>query len=763
MKNAGQQASRPSTAPPDFRVLFESAPGLYLVLSPDLSIVAVSDAYLHATMTKREEILGRGLFEVFPDNPNDPTATGERNLRASLDRVRASLRPDTMMIQKYDIRRPESEGGEFEERYWSPVNSPVLGATGELVYIIHRVEDVTETVRLRQLDTERQAELERERATLEQFFALSLDLLCIAGVDGYFRRLNPAFHILGYSEEELLSTPFIELVHPDDRAATLAEVAKLAQGDPTTAFENRYRCKDGSYRWLAWNAAPDASGTLYAVAHDITERKRAEASTRRTNQFLEAVLENIPHMVFVKDAERLSFVRFNRAGEALLGLSRDDLLGKNDYDFFPAEQADFFQAKDRETLEAGVAVEIAEEPLETKSGRRWLHTKKVPILGADGTPQFLLGISEDITARKRADEALLRLASIVASSDDAIIGKSLDGVITSWNKGAEQIFGYSADEAIGKPLSFLVPPSRTDEAVGILERLRNGERIDHFESARRRKDGREVDVSVTISPILDTTGNVIGISKIARDISEEKRTREALIRAKNDAEAANRELESFSYSVAHDLRAPLRSIDGFGQALLEDYQDRLDVDGKRYLAFIRESAQHMAQLIDDLLDLSRVTRSELRRERVDLSAMARGVIARLERGHPDRRVDVVIEEGLVTVGDARLLAVMLENLLGNAWKFTGRREDARVEFGATSQDSERVCFVRDNGAGFDMAYVSKLFGVFQRLHAPTEFEGTGVGLATVQRVIDRHGGRVWAEGALERGATFYFTLPEHDS
>jgi signal transduction histidine kinase len=240
------------------------------------------------------------------------------------------------------------------------------------------------------------------------------------------------------------------------------------------------------------------------------------------------------------------------------------------------------------------------------------------------------------------------------------------------------------------------------------------------------------------------------------------RQREAVARAKDAAEAANRELESFSYSVAHDLRAPLRSIDGFSQVLLEDYADKLDADGKKYFSFIRESAQRMAQLIDDLLALSQVARSELHREGVDLSALARAAITRLQTSQPDRRVDVVIQEGLRDEGDPRLLAVVFDNLFGNAWKFTGRRDGARIEFGATSNDDHRVYFVRDNGAGFDMAFANKLFGVFQRLHAATEFEGTGIGLATVRRVIHRHKGRVWAEGEINRGATFFFTLYERD-
>jgi signal transduction histidine kinase len=221
---------------------------------------------------------------------------------------------------------------------------------------------------------------------------------------------------------------------------------------------------------------------------------------------------------------------------------------------------------------------------------------------------------------------------------------------------------------------------------------------------------------------------------------------------------ANRELEAFSYSVSHDLRAPLRSIDGFSQALLEDYGPHLDAAGQDMLRRVRAGSQRMAQLIDDLLDLSRVTRSELRRELVDLTALARDVAADLRLAQPDRQVEFVVAAGLLAHGDSHLLRLLLENLLGNAWKFTGKHPRARVEFGMIGDGEQRRYFVRDDGAGFDMAYVNKLFGTFQRLHPASEFAGTGIGLATVQRIVHRHGGRVWAEGAVEQGATFYFTL-----
>ncbi|HEX2879015.1 MAG TPA: PAS domain-containing protein, partial [Polyangiaceae bacterium] len=239
-----------------------------------------------------------------------------------------------------------------------------------------------------------------EPSPWERLFMLSPDLLCVANTDGYFERVNPAFKTLGYDEEELLSRPFKDFVHPDDQAGSAAQVERLKGGRTATHYESRFRCKDGSYRWLSWTTAPDPSGKLYAIGRDVTEERRKQQSLQQANLFLDAIIENIPNMVFVKGAERLEFVRFNRAGESLLGLERASLLGKNDYDFFPAEEADFFQKKDRETLQGKKLVDIPEERIQTAKGERLLHTMKVPVLDEAGTPRYLLGISQDITEKK---------------------------------------------------------------------------------------------------------------------------------------------------------------------------------------------------------------------------------------------------------------------------------------------------------------------------------------------------------------------------
>ena len=306
---AEERALRPGADGLDYRGVFEAAPGLFLVLDPDLVIVAVSDAYLRATMTARPAILGRPLFEVFPDDPDDPAADGVANLRASLDRVRASLRPDSMAVQRYAIRRPEAEGGGFEERWWSPINSPVLDGDGRLAQIIHRVEDVTDFVRLKARETEQERlneelrsraetmeaeiltraeeiaaadrELRRVNAELDRFFSLSSDMFGVFNLDGTFRRVNAAWQIaLGWSPDELVGRPFLDLVHEDDRERTIAEFERAtSEGTTTTRFENRYRHRDGSYRWLDWTGrlVPGES-VHYSAARDITERKEVDAA-----------------------------------------------------------------------------------------------------------------------------------------------------------------------------------------------------------------------------------------------------------------------------------------------------------------------------------------------------------------------------------------------------------------------------------------------------------------------------------------------------
>ena len=497
------------------------------------------------------------------------------------------------------------------------------------------------------------------------------------------------------------------------------------------------------------------TGTAVAFAALVAFQARAidatHAELRATTRTLDAIIENIPDMIFVKDAERLSFVRINRAGEELLGLRRADLFGKTDRDFFDDGQATFFQDADRKALEAGQLLDIREEPIATPAGERWLHTRKVAIVDDDGRPTHLLGISEDITERRDA-ERLLRVWASVFEHADWGVAVARDGVVPElMNPAWARMHGYTLAELLDKPLEHVFAP---ESRPHILEHLAAAAAQGHaaFESRHVRKDGSVFSVFVSLTALEGR-----GLAVHAQDVTELKRSEDELRRAKETAEATSKELEAFSYSVSHDLRAPLRAIDGFSLALLEDYGDKLDGPGRDYLGRVRGAAQRMAALIDDLIDLSRVARHDISRDRVDLAAMARDIARELAEAAPARAVAFRADGDLTASADPRLLRVALTNLLGNAWKFTSQRPDAHVELGRATDGH---FFVRDDGVGFDMTYAANLFGAFQRLHAAAEFPGTGIGLATVQRIIHRHGGRIWGEGKPGEGASFHFTLPQ---
>lgn len=381
------------------------------------------------------------------------------------------------------------------------------------------------------------------------------------------------------------------------------------------------------------------------------------------------------------------------------------------------------------------------------------YQENARLLGLSGT------LAKQNTEIERARE---QLQAILDATTAVIYLKDSDGRYLFVNRQFQRVLGVSREQAIGK-LDIETLPAAVAQVFLDNDRQVLQERVpQELEETIPERDGPHTYISLKV-PLLDVSGAAYAICSVATDITERKRADEALRRAKEAVEDANRELESFSYSVAHDLRAPLRSIDGFSQALLEEHAAQLDDQGKKYLRYVRESAQRMALLIDDLLSLSRVTRSEIQLARVDLSALARSIAERLRRSEPRRQVEFIINDDVSVDGDVRLLGIALENLLGNAWKFTSKRDCARIEFGQMRKDGRSLSFIRDNGAGFDMAHVGQLFGVFQRLHSSREFEGTGIGLATVQRIIRRHGGRIWAEGAVDRGATFYFTLCEKES
>lgn len=621
---------------------------------------------------------------------------------------------------------------------------------------------------------QKEEELRQGEERLRLILENALDAVVVIDEKGIVIGWNPtAEAIFGRPAREAIGAPMAPLIIPERyRERHWKGLARFLETQTGPVLNKRIEIsalrRDGAEFPVELSISPLRTGTGYvfsAFIRDITERKRAEERFR-------LAVEGSPTATVMIDRQG-RIVLVNSRAESLFQYSRQEMLGQpverlipeRFREAHPGQREGFFANPQLRAMGAGrdlfalrrdgveVPVEIGLNPIETPDG-----------------PCVLASIV-DITERKRIEEVRSRLAGLVEWSDDAIIGKTLDGVITSWNAGAQRVFGYAADEMVGQSILRLIPPELHDEERSILARLRKGERIHHFETRRRRKDGTLIDVSLTISPIRDGSGRIVGISKVARDITRRKQA-EAEIRQLNasleqrvaertaELEAANRELESFSYSVSHDLRAPLRTLDGFSQALLEDHGKRLDESGRDYLRRIRRASQRMGRLIDDLLNLSRLTRAPLARGRIDLTALLHDIVRDLREGDPGRRVAVTIEPGMAAEGDPRLLRVALTNLLDNAWKFTRNIESAEIACGTMRVQGKKVFFIKDNGAGFDMAYADKLFGAFQRLHKATEFPGNGIGLATVQRVFRRHGGRVWAEGKVGAGATFYFTLGE---
>jgi PAS domain S-box-containing protein len=376
-------------------------------------------------------------------------------------------------------------------------------------------------------------------------------------------------------------------------------------------------------------------------------------------------------------------------------------------------------------------------------------------------------IEHELTERKRAEEALQisqdkYRAIFEQASDSILLIDTETEALVDFNDRAHQNLGYSREELSRIKVTDIDVVESHEETLQHLAKTCGGG-TEVFETKQRTKGGDIRDILVSIK-MLNISGKIFSLA-VWHDITEQKRAEEKLKQALANLEssntqlaAINRELEAFSYSVSHDLRAPLRTIDGFSQALLEDYLDKLDEQGQDYLKRVRTASQRMGALIDDLLKLSRLSRSEMHQEPVDLSMLAEEIAVELQQTQPERHAEFIIGQGLMANGDRQLLRIALGNLLSNAWKFTGKLPQARIEFGITHNGSKQAYYVRDNGDGFDMKYADKLFAPFQRLHDAAEFPGNGIGLVTVQRIIHRHGGSIRAEGAVGQGATFYFTL-----
>ncbi len=498
-----------------------------------------------------------------------------------------------------------------------------------------------------------------------------------------------------------------------------------------------------------------------------SQQKQQEDPVRRAEARYRQLVEMSPDSIAVYRDLRLEFV--NAAGVALLGAGdAAEVLGRSIFDFVhPDDRARIIDrigymrdrrqpapfVEQRVVRLDGTIVDV--EIAATRLGS-----------AADDAMQV---VARDLRARKRADASLRaseeRYRTLFESAHDVIYFHDLAGRFLAINPAGARVSGYAREELIGRHVGQVVSPRDRPRVDDLLRRIVHGERVPNsLEIEAVTKDGTPIYLELS-AHLRMRDGRPLAIQGIARDVTERSRAA-AEIRRLNDTleqrvrertmqlEASNAELETFAYSVSHDLRTPLRAIDGFSRALEEDCAERLDADGQNYLGRIRAATQRMGELIEGLLGLARVSAAELQARPVDLSALARAVVEELRQRHPQRVATVVIDDALVAQGDPSLLRIVLENLLGNAWKYTGRRAQAHIQVGRAGAGF----VVRDNGAGFDMSLAERIFRPFSRLHPPQEFEGLGIGLATVQRIVHRHGGQIWAEANVDLGAAFFFTV-----
>jgi PAS domain S-box-containing protein len=697
----------------------------------------------------RAELVGHGWLELgFWDGQQ-----AER--RALIDRVMAG---NPVRSEPLRLRHPS---GEVLDLALS-VEQIELGGEPCLVSLF---DDVSERHR---------AEIEAQR--LAAIVDASGDAIVRLALNGVIQTWNTgAEHLYGYAASEAVGQPISMLIPAERREEFAAILERVGAGESFARLESHRLTKDRRLVDVSLTISPirDRSDSVVAIAtiaRDVTAWKAAQRDVADRTAQLAAIVDSAMDAIVTVDPDQCILV-FNQAAETMFGTSAADAIGQPLVRFMPERFRAAHAAHVNHFAETNVTSRTM-GGLGAIWGRR-ATGEEFPIEAAIsqitvGGRKLLTVILRDISQRLSAERELRHRADLLNHAYDAIVVWEWDGPITFWNDGARRLYGYAQDEAIGRIGHELLRSEFPDgtPAHALLSDLKL-DGVWEGELLQTRRDG-EVIVVESRHVVVEQDGRRL-VLEANRDVTARKRAEDEarqlnaelerrVAQRTAQLEAVNKELEAFTYSASHDLRAPLRGIDGFSQALLEDYGDRLDDDGRNYIDRIRRATDRMGRLIDDLLSLSRITRTDVNKEQINLSALARQVCDELAAAEPKRQVEVVVEPGLMAAADPRLMRIALTNLIGNAWKFTSKRADARIEVASDGTGPEPIIVVRDNGAGFDMRHADRLFGAFQRLHHVRDYPGTGIGLATVERIVHRHGGRVWVEAEVDRGANFFFTL-----
>ncbi|PZD74457.1 Phytochrome-like protein cph1 [Acaryochloris thomasi RCC1774] len=638
---------------------------------------------------------------------------------------------------------------------WLEVNKiPLHNLRGGVVGVLGTYQDIT---------PRKQA----EQAMKQQLAAIeaAVDGIAILESDNYLYANRAHLELFGYERlEDLLGQTWKSLYPPEELARfeqkvfPILERDRAWQGEVTALRKNGLTFAEG----LSLTLTDD--GLLICVCRDISDRKRAEAALQESEARFRYLTDNAPVLIWMAGPDKMCS-HVNQRWLDFTGQLMEEQIGVCWLQRVHPDEKPLCLETYLSAFEARQGFEI-EHRLQRFDGEyRWLLNAGVPRFDVAGEFLGYIGSCVDISDRKQAEDHLRQLSTrlnlAVESANIGIWEWDITHNHLIWDARMHELYDTPLD-AFSNVYDAWVNRLHPDDlalAETVSQQALQGEKEYDTEFRVVHTDGAVRCIKANALVQHNSQGEAQRMIGINYDITDRQRAEEQIRRYTTQLEASNRELESFSYSVSHDLRGPLRAIDGFSQALLEDCGDQLDQDGQDYLGRIRKNIDRMGTLIDDLLRLSRVSRSEIRYATVNLSHLAQEIVHELHTLEPERRVNVVIAPNAQVSADATLMRIVLTNLLQNAWKFTSHRSVAQIEFGFNRFKDKTVYFIRDNGAGFDMAYAKMLFGVFQRLHSAHEFPGTGIGLATVQRTIHRHGGTVWAEGAVNKGATISFTVP----